>query len=66
MPTVNQPSANPTRKLSAAVITAAAMNVAKIIMINTAPQWYDPELWAALDPIVIFAVGYFVKDQPNA
>lgn len=65
MATVNQPTANPTRKLSAAVIGAAAMAVLGLVLRNAAPDWYDPAVMAALTPIVIFGLGYFVKDRPN-
>ena len=63
--TVNQPTPNPTRKLSAAVIGAAMMAVAGLIVKNVAPDWYDPDVFAALTPIVIFALGYYVRDRPN-
>ncbi|MHA6686339.1 hypothetical protein [Mesorhizobium sp. A556] len=62
---INQPSANPTRKLSAAVIGAALIAVAGLIVKNAAPEWYDPEVFAALTPIVIFGLGYYVRDRPN-
>lgn len=65
METVNQPTLNPTRKLTAATIAAAAVSVSGLIVRNLAPEWYDAEVWAAMTPIVIFAVGYFVKDRPN-
>lgn len=63
--TVVQPTANPTRKLSAAVIGAAFMAVAGLIVKNAAPDWYDPDVFAAITPIVIFALGYYVRDRPN-
>lgn len=63
--TVNQVNANPTRKLSAAVIGAAAMAVIGLVLRNSFPDWYDPAVMAALTPIVIFGLGYFVKDRPN-
>lgn len=63
--TVEQPTANPTRKLSAAVIGAAIMAVVSVSLRNLAPEWYDPSVLATMTPIVIFAIGYFVKDAPN-
>jgi predicted regulator of Ras-like GTPase activity (Roadblock/LC7/MglB family) len=62
---INQPSINPTRKLTAATIAAAVVSVSGLIVRNTFPTWYDDEVWSAMTPIVIFAVGYFVKDLPN-
>lgn len=63
--TVNQPSNNPTRKLSAATISAAAMAVSGLIVRNLWPHWFDASVWLTLTPIVSFAIGYLVKDAPN-
>lgn len=63
--TIVQPTANPTRKLSAAVIGAAIMAVLGLGLRNLAPEWYDPTVLAAVTPIVIFGLGYFTKDAPN-
>lgn len=63
--TIDQPTANPTRKLSAAVIGAALMAVAGLGLRNLAPEWYDPTVLAAMTPVVIFGLGYFTKDAPN-
>lgn len=60
---VNQSTLNPTRKLSAAVVAVAAMEVAWVMLSNLAPTWADPSLKAALTPVVVFAVGYFIKDE---
>ena len=65
MEPVSQPTPNPTRKLAAATIAAAAVSISGLVVRNLWPTWYDPEVWAAMTPIVIFAVGYFVKDMPN-
>lgn len=65
MSTVNQPSLNPTNKLTAATIAAAVMSVSGLIVRNLASEWYDAEVWAALLPLVIFAAGWVVKDKPN-
>lgn len=65
MQTVNQPSLNPTNKLTAATIAAAVVSVSGLLVRNLAPEWYDAEVWAALLPIVIFAAGWVVKDKPN-
>lgn len=60
---VNQPTLNPTRKLSAAVVAVAAMEVFWVILNNLAPTWADPSLKAALTPVVVFLAGYFIKDE---
>lgn len=62
---VNQPSANPTRKLSAATIALAVVELAWVLLINFAPSFADPNLKAAVTPLVVFLVGYMVKDAPN-
>ena len=66
MEPISQPSINPTRKLTAATIAGAAVSVSGLIVRNLAPEWYDDAVWTAMLPIVIFAVGYLVKDLPNA
>lgn len=65
MATVNQPTANPTNKLTAATIAAAAVSWSGVVVRNLWPEWYDPEAWAAAMPFVVLLVGYFVKDAPN-
>ena len=62
---IEQPTANPTRKLTAATLASAIVSVSGLIVRNISPDWYDDAVWAAMTPIVIFAVGYFVKDLPN-
>lgn len=62
---INQPSMNPTRKLTAAIAATAVMELAKVLTMHFAPTWYSPELWAAMSPLVVLLVGYFVKDEAN-
>lgn len=62
---VNQPNANPTRKLTAATVAAALVSFSGLIVRNLAPEWYDAEVWAAATPLVIFAAGWFISDRPN-
>lgn len=66
MNTVSQPTAMPTRKLTAAVVGAAIVEVTRVFLENTFPGWADPAMWVALSPLVIFACGWFVKDRANA
>jgi hypothetical protein len=63
--TVNQASANPTNKLSAATVAAAFMGVVGLILKNEAPQWYDQDVLLGLLPIVVYAAGWFTADRPN-
>lgn len=65
MATVIQPSLNPTNKLTAAIVAAAFMSISRVVVKNLAPEWYDEQLWDALFPVVVFALGYFIKDAPN-
>lgn len=62
---INQASKNPTRKLSAAVIGIAATEVTRTALTNWAPGWSDPAMWTALSPMIVFACGWFIKDDPN-
>ena len=63
MATVNQPSAKPTNKLTAATIAAAALAVSGLIVRNLWPHWYDAGVWTALTPLAVFALGYLVRDE---
>jgi hypothetical protein len=63
--TVNQASANPTNKLSAATVAAALMGLLGLALRNLAPQWYDQEVLVGLLPVVVYAAGWFIKDAPN-
>jgi glyoxylate utilization-related uncharacterized protein len=63
--TVNQPSANPTNKLTAATIGAATLSVSGLIVRNLFPEWYDQDVWLSMAPVVVFALGWFIKDKPN-
>lgn len=65
MGTVNQLSALPTNKLTAATLGAAALSVSGLIVRNLAPEWYDADVWLSMTPLVVFALGYIVKDKPN-
>jgi len=62
---VSQPTVNPTRKLSAATIALAVVELLWVLLVNIAPSYADPNLKAALTPVVVFLVGYMVKDEPN-
>lgn len=71
--TINQPSNNPTNKLTAATAAAAAwsivMSVGGLALKNLAPEWYDPEVLlkvsAAVPVVVVFVAGWFTRDRPN-
>ena len=65
MSTVNQPTINPTRKLTAAVVATAIMETLRVLANQLLPDVFDPAFWVALAPIAVFAVGWFVKDEPN-
>lgn len=65
MNTINQPSAMPTNKLTAATIGAALVSVIGLVLQNVAPEWYDPEVMLAITPIIVFGLGYFRRDRPN-
>lgn len=62
---VNQVTPNPTNKLTAAMVAAFAAEVIKLIVRNVWPQWYDEAVFVALGPVLVFAVGYLIKDDAN-
>ena len=62
---VKQPTLNPTRKLSAVVIATAVLEIARVTFSALYPGLFDAAYWAAMQPIAVFAVGYFVKDEAN-
>lgn len=63
--TVAQSSVNPTNKLSAATVAAAAVSITGLALRNLAPGWYDPDVMTAVLPIIVFATGWLVPDRPN-
>lgn len=65
MATVSQPSALPTNKLTAAMISAAIAGIVKAVVLTYLPELSDPAIWEPLPYIVGFVVGYVVKDRPN-
>ncbi|MBZ9675713.1 hypothetical protein [Mesorhizobium sp. ES1-1] len=65
MATIKQPTIRPTNKLTAATIAAAAVSVSGVFVRNVWPSWYDPQTWATLLPVAVFAAGYLVRDEAN-
>lgn len=65
MPTVQQPSANPTRKLTAAILGASIAALVKAVVTNKYPYLGDPIIWEPFPIVVGFLAGYVVKDKPN-
>lgn len=60
---VAQPTQNPTRKLSAAVIATATVAIGKVIVEAIWPGTTDDDFWMAMFPVAAYAAGYFVKDE---
>lgn len=63
--TVKQPTANPTNKLTAAMVASVVMELSKLIVKNVWPQYYEEALWVALTPLAIVGAGYFIRDTAN-
>jgi hypothetical protein len=61
--TVNQPTINPTNKLTSATVAAAVYSVAGLIVRNLWPEWYDESTWAAVLPVLIFGAGWVIRDK---
>lgn len=62
---IDQPSVNPTNKLSAAVVASAVVGVAGLALKNLYPEWYDPEVMLSVTPVIVWASGYVIRDKPN-
>lgn len=62
---VDQLTAKPTNKLSAAMIGAAVVETARVVANAIWPDLLDGPFWIAMYPVVIFIVGYWVKDDAN-
>lgn len=65
MDAVNQPSSQPTNKLTAATLAAAIMPAFGLVLHNLWPQWYDPEVVMGMTPVLVYLLGYLIKDAPN-
>ncbi len=71
--TINQPSANPTNKLTAAAVATAVWGaviaVAGLTLQNLYPAWYDPEVLLSVSgagsTTVAFIAGWLTSDKPN-
>jgi len=70
---VNQPSVNPTNKLTASVVGTSVwgtlMLVLGLVLKNEAPGWYDPEVLASITltgtTVVGGIAGWLTPDRPN-
>lgn len=65
MAAINQPTPNPTNKLTASVVAVAIIELARVLAANFFPGFNDAGLWTALAPVAVFLVGYFIKDDAN-
>jgi hypothetical protein len=62
---VDQPTLKPTRKLAAATVAAFIVALAFLVTKNLWPAWADPVVFTAATPIIVFLVGYFIRDEAN-
>lgn len=60
---VKQPSAMPTRKLTAAMVTASIAGTVQAAVVQQWPQFADPVIWAPLPYVIGGLVGWFIKDR---
>lgn len=73
METINQPSANPTNKVTGGTLVGAAAGfvflMSGLVVRNLYPGWYDAEVWASgqvlIQTAAFFAGGWFTRDKPN-
>ena len=66
MATVPQPSALPTNKLTAAMVSASLAGIVKAFVLHRYPDFAEPAIWEPLPYVFGFFVAYFVRDRPNA
>ncbi len=62
---VNQPTAKPSNKLTAATLGALAVSVVNMVVLNVWPEWHDPAVFTTLTPVLVGLLGYVVRDAPN-
>jgi hypothetical protein len=62
---VTQPSANPTNKLTAAMVGVFMVELLQIVVENFFPSFSTPSLWVAASPLAVILAGYFIKDDAN-
>lgn len=62
---ISQPTQNPTRKLTSAVVAAAIVAIGQTIADIYWPGAFDQKFWTAMFPIAAYAAGYFTKDEVN-
>ncbi len=60
---VVQGNVSPTRKLTAATVAVALLAVLKVIAEWLFPGRFEPSFWIGIDPIVVIAAGYWIKDE---
>ena len=65
MALINQPTINPTNKLTASVVAIAVIELTRVLAHNFFPGFDDAGLWTALSPVAVFVIGYFIKDEAN-
>lgn len=63
MATVNQPTPNPTNKLTAAIIAAAVVAIGQALLDIIYPGIFSASFWGAMYPVAAWAAGYVVKDE---
>lgn len=63
MATVNQPTPNPTNKLTAAIIAAAAVAIGQSLLDLFYPGIFDAKFWGAMYPVAVWGAGFVVRDE---
>ena len=61
----NQPTPNPTNKLTASVVAVAAIEVLRVLTGYFLPDLDTAALWPALSPLAVGLIGYYIKDDAN-
>lgn len=62
---VEQPTARPTNKLTAATAASALMGVLYWALDAVVPSLPNEQLITGLTPVAVMVAGWFIKDRPN-
>lgn len=63
MEKVSQLTREPTRKAASATIGAALMAITGLVIRHYAPDFYDPDVWLAVQPAVVLGFAYAFKEE---
>jgi hypothetical protein len=60
---VNQPTAAPSRKMSAVIVAGAVTSVINVLMMRYVPDFTTPEVQVLVQTGIMWLAGYMVRDH---